>query len=621
MLTLILCAQLVAAADSTYSSAALRDLVGRAAMENQRPPSEFRSYTSRIETELSFILRDSLGRELTAEVEQVATAATWDRNGRYDLRIIGYRSQSVGVLYSAMSVVQGWTVPSLYGNRLSLGAYFANNRRRPDTLRAVHPFAADRDKYYRFTGGDTVTTLRAGGRSIPITRVRVHPAFRGATRLGAFDGEIDLDADRAQIVRMRGQFVTIGRPPGAKERILEKATGAVAVAYAEFVNAEIGGKYWLPAFQRTEFQAGFGVMGQTRPVFRLVSSIRNIAVDDTSAAATDSTFTPRVTISWAPTDSVSAYSTWERALGTQTASVHSDDFDDLAPDVWRPIGPPRLNLFPSTMNRMVRFNRVEGLFTGFAPSVDFRSAVPGLTLGAHAGWAWTEQTARGGAYVSYRRSNNIWGARAERALANTNDFALPLGDDPGFGAVLGSVDNFDYVDRRTAMVSLTHVLGSVNAGLATLQFGVAEDRAEHARLTRGPLGGPTRFRINRGAAEGRYALAIADVELNPNVTGDFVQPGVGMRLRYEGGSGDLTWQRAELMLAARRHWGPISVAAHADAGVVLGNDPPPQRLFELGERAAARLRLQDVRRRSRCADAHVCELSIRHLETADQIRS
>src|SRR6185503_17916928 len=115
-----------------------------------------------------------------------------------------------------------------------------------------------------------------------------------------------------------------------------------------------------------------------------------------------------------------------------------------------------------------------------------------------------------GAYVSYRRANSILGARVERALPTTNDFALPLSDDPGFGALLGSVDNYDYVDRRSAMVSVTRVLRSVDVALLTLQAGVAEDRAERARLTRGPLGGVNPFRFNRSAADGRYALAIAD---------------------------------------------------------------------------------------------------------------
>jgi hypothetical protein len=138
MLNLILCAQLVVTAvaggDSIYTSAGLRALVSRASEENLNPPPTLRSYTSRIETELSFLIRDTLGREHTAQTEQFATQAKWTREGRYDLHIVGYRSESVGVPYSALSIVRGWTVPSLYGNRLSLGAYFNAASRRGDTL-------------------------------------------------------------------------------------------------------------------------------------------------------------------------------------------------------------------------------------------------------------------------------------------------------------------------------------------------------------------------------------------------------------------------------------------------------------------------------------------------------
>jgi hypothetical protein len=585
MFSLLFCAQLAGAitGDSTYTSPALRALVARAAIENLRPPSEFRSYNSRIETELSLLMRDTLGREHTASVEQIASAATWNRDGRYDIHIIGYRSQTIGVPYSTLSIIRGWTVPSLYGNRLSLGTYFGSNRRRGmDTLRAVHPFATDRERYYRFSGGDTVAVLRVGARSIPIARIHTHPAFTGPTSLGAFDGEIDIDAERAQIVRMRGRFVTVGGQPSVRSRFLRATTGAVAVAYAEFVNAEIAGKYWLPAFQRTEFQASFPIFGQTRPVFRLVSNIRNSAINESLEQVTDTTFRPRMVVSWAPSDSVSAFTDWERSLGAQSSSVHSDDFMDMAPDAWRSIGPPRINPFPTEMGRMLRFNRVEGAFTGVAPSIDFRSVVPGLTAGANIGWAWTEKTARGGAYVSYRRNTSIVGARVERSLATTNDFALPLSADPGFSALLGSIDNYDYVDRRTVTVSLTRVLGAVDVGLVTMQIGAGEDVAEVSRLTHGLFGRKNGFRINRGVAEGRYAMGSFEVELHPNVTGDFVQPGFGARLRYENASGDIDWQRAELMLSARRYAGPLSFGIHADGGVVLGSHPPPQTLFELG---------------------------------------
>ncbi len=583
MLSLLLFAQLSVSApkaDSTYSTAALRSLVARAAVENHRPPAELRSYSSHVETEVALMLRDTLGRERSAEMEQMATNATWDRGGRYDLHIVGYRSQSVGVPYSTLSIIRAWTVPTLYGERLSLGAYFTRTN-LGDTLIAVHPFAADRDRYYRFSGGDTVASLHAGNRTIQIVRVRVHPAFQSRTPLGAFDGEIDLDAERGQIIRMRGQFMRLG-PAASKREALSKWSGMVAVAYIEFVNAEIGGKYWLPSFQRTEFQASFPLFGQTRPIFRIVSTISAIAVNDTGAVTPDTIDFPRVIVSWAPTDSVNRFADWQRDLGTQTASVHSDDFADMAPDEWRSDGPPRLDMFPNSTARIIRFNRVEGLYTGVAPTVNFRSAAPGLSVGADAGWAWTEKTVRGGAFVNFTTQQWTYGLRAERSLESTNDFVLPFSQDPGVGAILNSIDPYDYVDRRTAMASVTRVLRSVDVGVVTLQLGGGSDNPERARLSHGLIPGGAPFRPNRGAAAGSYAIGRADLEFHPNVTGDFVEPGLGMRAHYEAASGTLNWQRAELSLSARKYFGPVSLAAHADGGLLFGAAPPPQTLFELG---------------------------------------
>jgi hypothetical protein len=189
---------------------------------------------------------------------------------------------------------------------------------------------------------------------------------------------------------------------------------------------------------------------------------------------------------------------------------------------------------------------------------------------------------RGGAFVSYKRAQWLWGVRAERALASTNDFTLPLDDDPGFAALIGSIDNYDYVDRRRALISLTRIIGAVDVGLATVQFGVANDQGERARVSQGLFRGPSGFRPNRGVVDGSYAIGIADFEFHPNVTGDFVQPGIGARLHYEGASGNLDWQRMELALSARKYWGSVSIAMHADGGIVLGDHPPPQTLFELG---------------------------------------
>ena len=583
MLILLLAAQLARAtgADSVYATPALRDFVAAAAVANREPPPELRGYAARVETEMALMVRDTLGREHAAEVEQLAANASWARGGVYDLHVVGYRSQSVGVPYSILSIVRAWTVPSLYGNRLALGAYFSDRRRANDSLVAVHPFAADRDQFYTYTGGDTITTLHVGSRRIPIVRIRVHPHFRGATRLGAFDGEIDVDATRHQIIRMRGQFVILGGRSSARESML-RASGVVAVAYVVFVNAEVDGRYWLPAFQRSEFQASFPVLTQNRAVLRLVSTFSNMSVVDSSGTAADSTMWRRFVVSWAPSDSIASFRDWNREIGQQTESVTADDFADMAPDAWRADGPPRLNLFPATTSRILRFNRVEGVFTGIAPSIDFRNLAPGVSVGGYAGWAWSERTTRGGGFVTYHPDEWILTARAERTLANTNDFALPLEEDPGIVAVLGSADNFDYVDRRSAMLAATRILGSVNSGLVTTQFGVGDDRAERARLTRGIIPGPTPFRPNRGAADGRYALGSVDVELHPDVSGDFVQPGIGARAHYEIGRGELDWQRMQLSVAARRYLGPVSMALHADGGLLLGSHPPPQQLFEIG---------------------------------------
>ena len=104
MLSLLLAAQIIAATPTPsampiYSSEALKALIAEASVANRIPPTALREYRSRVETETSLLIRDTLGREHTAEVEQLATRAEWTRDGNYDLHIIGYRTQSVGVPY------------------------------------------------------------------------------------------------------------------------------------------------------------------------------------------------------------------------------------------------------------------------------------------------------------------------------------------------------------------------------------------------------------------------------------------------------------------------------------------------------------------------------------------
>ena len=596
-----------------YSSAALRDFVAAAAAANHEPPPALTGYRARVESELSLLIRDTLGRERSAQIEQVALSANWIRGKEYDLRVIGYRSQSVGVPYSALSIARGWTIPHLYGDRLTLGVDFgelgAGDRKRTDsnrrdsasarasssdTIHAVHPLATDRDQFYRFRGGDTIAVLHSGRRDIPIVRVHVTPVLDSAARLArvaAFEGEIDFDATRLQIVRMRGRFVAT--PPPHRSRFsLSRLPGVVAVAYVELVNAEVEGRYWLPAFQRSEFQANFAPLGTERSVFRLVSRFHDLDVIQGSESeqtvlaggplAAGAAPDIRPHLSYAPEDSVSGFHDWVEALGTSTSEVKASDFDDLAPDEWRASGAPRLEVAPNRIGELFRFNRVEGAYTGFAARERFRDALPGLNARAYGGWAWSERTVRGGASTAYTRGGTTLAARADRLLASTNDFTPPLEDGAeGFGALVGGYDDQDYVDRRLAALSLTSHLGRSRNALVVVEGGPGSDRPEVTRLDRSPIGGG-QFRINRWSAPGHYLRGAATVELHPDVTGLYLEPGVGLIASYEGGAGSLSWQRTEMTIAARENVGDFVVSSRAQGGVVWGKTLPPQQLFEIG---------------------------------------
>lgn len=597
MLTLALLLQL-RVSDSATVSEPLREFLTRAAIENRAAPFSLGGYRATVETELALILRDSLGREIVGQLEQLAARATWERNGRYDLHVVGYRSQSAGAPYSALTFARMYTVPTLYGNTLHLGindgvawtkrdsnAY--KQRLKKDTaagrdpLRAIHPLADDRDRYYTFSGGDTVATLYVRERPIRLVRVHVEPVKSPTANFYGYRGELDFDAERHQLVRMRGRLVSV---TSAKDPLFARSMGAVAVAYMEFENAEINGRYWLPAYQRSEFQAQMGILGDVRPVFRLVSRFRDYSTTDTvvTVAEMDSVTPPtRATLTYASKDSVSRYGSWDESLGSASAKVTSDDFNDLAPDIWKLTGPPRVDYWPRTFEDMVRYNRIEGLFTGVSTSIRLRDRAPGLTVRGTGGWAWSEQTARGALSASLARGSWLHGARIERKLATTNDFLIALETGLSIFPLFTGTDDADYVDRRIVALSSTRIVGNVDRALLSAEFALAEDRFEQATVARALIS-RGRFLQNRNALAGRYGRGTATLEYHPRVTGESLSPGFGARLLYEVATGDLDWQRVEARLAARRYWSGFVAVSRLDAGAVFASVIPPQQLYELG---------------------------------------
>jgi hypothetical protein len=584
--------------DSIYSTPAVRALVERAVLSNRRVPDSLHSYTARVTSEMAFVARQPDGVEQTFTVEQTENLVRWQRPGRFEQRVIGYRSQSVGLTMSAVGMFrQAWTVPILYGNRLvllfgqpdSTSRRRSQRRRRADTTLAIHPFAEDRERVYNFSGGDTVVTINPGGREIPLVRVHVEPTGVGLTqRTVAFRGDVDLDGHRAQIVRMRGSFVTLGPRRARAARLL--ASQLETVAYVELENGEFEQQYWLPTYQRVEAQAAVALLGDQRAVFRVVSRFRNMSVNprDTSwAVATsidrDSLRPTRHRLTFAPADSIDSFRDWPREIGELSGAVRADDFLDVAPDSWRATGRPLVRLRFEQPSDLMHYNRIEGAYTGLAAEAKLRDAAPGWVARGAAGWAWAEETVRG--RLSIERQNGlVWPLlRYGRSLDLTNDFREPLDSGSTLGALV-SMDDYDYVDRHTAVVGLTGFINRRRDIRARIEVGIGSDRYAIARRTRGPIArGDSGFRFNRRIDPGRYRLMMAKLEYHPDVNAAFVRPGLGAVFNVQAATGDLAWQRAELRLVGRHSLGPLIYAAQIDAGVVAGDSIPPQQLFELGE--------------------------------------
>ena len=582
-LAVVAAAQQAPSAPVDSARPGLSAFVESASAVNSRIPEGLRAYRAVVETEISMAIVDSAGLERIVQLEQVTSDVRWRAPNAYDQRVIGYRSQTVAPAFSLLSIFGGWTTPTLYGNSLQLGVSpVASRQPRTRGVRlAIHPLANNRRWYYEFAGGDTVAVVQARERRIPVVSLRVEPRDSVPGSAILFLGEMHLDADRRQIVRMRGRMVEYsgGRPTiSAGSRV----PGASGASYVEMVNAEFGGEYWLPTYQRTELQAHFALFGNLRTIVRIVSRFRDHRLNDSTwSAGPDAPPDIAHNLTFAPSDSLSRYDDWQRPLGAASDDVRFSDFNDLAPDAWESEGDHRLRFRPRSMAEVFRFNRIEGAFTGIALERDFRDRGEGLLVRGSAGWAWAERTARGA--VSAERRGFLWsqGLRLERTLAHTNDFTQPLSWGATLSALLGSTDDFDYVDRWSATASLSRSLDAQRRSFLRFEAGPGRDRAVEQHASRGLYVEGRGFRPNRGIREGDYFRTAASIELNPQVSGMFVNRGVGARLQYERADGGLRWQRVEARVTARRNVGPIEVFARGDAGTLLGA-PVPQALFEIG---------------------------------------
>ncbi len=458
---------------------------------------------------------------------------------------------------------------------------------RPTPKGLVHPFASDRERFYRYTGGDTVLFLRLTDRTVPLIRVGV-----GVRRLpdsgAVFSGEIDLDASSYQIVRMRGHLVR--RPRSSSPLVGSVINRAVEEhVFLELNNGEWEGAFWLPYSQRLELHAQ-PAFSREGAILRLVSRFsgmevnppvqgrfRKAAADSLSPPGDSPPPEPLRVLELAPLDSLTGFQDWENDLGVLTAEANIRDFEDVAPPALRNRGPPRLALRTRRLSDLLRYDRVEGLFTGLGLGIRFRDAAPGLYSRVQAGYAWSESAVRGSVEVGLERERWTVGITAERELASTNDFPRPFMERPTILGLLGQ-DDFDYVDRRFAGLRATLRRG--HGPSWGLEGGVARDRAPAVHVDGDPLWGE--FRELRPVREGSFAYLRMTGSLGRAKGGGFLSPGLGGRVSWEIAHGDLDWHRLEASLRGRRQNGSWSLAGEILGGVVFAENPAPQVLFELG---------------------------------------
>ena len=579
-------AQAIAPTVQGYASAPLQRFIGEAALVNSQIPSRLLAYGARVETEMSLALLDSGRLERTAQVEQIASDVRFRTPDRYDQRVIGYRNQSVGPTFSLMSIFGGWTTPTLYGNHLQLGVTSATSSNRAinptGASLAIHPLATNRDTYYMYEGGDTAVTLfSTSGRRIPLARVRVTPRANAPGDAILFFGDMYLDADRKQIVRMRGRIVEL-KDGKVTLKSGSRIPGVSGASFVELVNVEVNGEYWLPAYQRTEFQARIAFFGEFRSIVRIVSRFYDIRANDSTWTGPATPPGVQHSLTFAPAATQQRFRGWQSPLGSASTDAYFAEFDDLAPEAWRTVGDATMRISPRSLGEVLRFNRIEGVFTGIALSHDFRDAAPGLLVRGSVGYAWSEKVARGMFGIQRTLGRTTSGLRAERALVHTNDFQPPLSYGASLSALLGSADDYDYLDRRSATVFVSRSLGPQRRSNVRLEIGPGADHAVKQNISQGLyVAKGSGFRPNRGIRAGNYFRSVGSLEINPQVSGLFVDRGVGFSLSYDRTDGDLRWQRLEARTAARREIGPFQLYARGDVGTLLGT-PAPQVMFELG---------------------------------------
>lgn len=565
-----------------YSSPALKALIGRAEQVNAAPPEGLRGYIARYESEVGISKRLPGNIEGTSTVEQTAGEFTWVVGAGFGQHEQGYRVRTTGVpLPGAAALSNGWVIPTLTGSRYNLlgagsGASSAAGLDSGGAYAPWSPLGPERDTYYQFAGGDTITMEFPGGMSERVVRVVVTPRPGISEREKVFRGDIYLDPVTLVLRRLRGQFLTVGGPLArGKAKWLDKFL--VNAAVADIVTTEIPGAGWVPTYQRLELEVLIPLSLESWSTLRVMTTMRDVSPALAVAGAAAPALQPGRTS--AGKDSLVAYRGWWYSPDKLVNSVMLSDLFDVGPLAFRPVGPPIYFWRGPTTLEALRFNRVEGLYTGVSGTFRFRNVMPGLEVRGTAGYAWWPGLPRGGVVATLTRGGWTASARAMRNLDLATKFPDPLDYNRGMRALFQQ-DNYDYVDRVLVGAGLTRWFTAGGPSNVAAQFDWVKDRTTTADLSSGPLG--QSYTLNPNVIPYEYPRLRISFNFNPEISSHFTRPGLALSALYEKGWGSLPYTRWQWGFVVRANLSSATLTIVGDGGVTVSDNPPTQQLFLIG---------------------------------------
>ena len=561
---------------------ALCRLLEAAATANRAATVAPGGYRAIAETETATLGRWEGRIEGATLLEQTSSEVRWSSEEGFSQRVVGSRSFPNAIPLSKLAFMRiGWVVPTLNGQRLSVVPRNAPGQAGyQETLSGplastpvVHPLASDRDRFYRFSGGERLTRT-VDGTVREVDHVEVAAVEAPPAGIGLFEGEMDLDPASHAVVRLKGR-VRIGAKPAGRMSLSHVFVPVEVLV--DLVSQRLPRGGWVPLTQRFEIQTQDALANGFGATRRVISRFYDARALPAGPLTRPGGSAPVYSLTAAPSDSLRRFHAWRTRAGTMTDGLALDDFRRFQPDRQQSTGKPFVMVQGYDSGEFYRLNRIEGLFTGASVIVPLRDRAPGLSLHATGGYAWWEHTVRGGLDARWTTGGWRLEGGVARSLDVTNDFRDQF-DNPNLGALAGR-DPWDYVDRKSAGVALARRLEYAGS-VVRLEIAGVEDRAVGRNLTHSLLG--RLLRDNRNITEGDYLRTRLLFDWNPALSPLVARDGIGLRVEMEHASGDLDYTRVEARVVVRRSFRPFYVMARLHAGGVFADTPPPQQLFELG---------------------------------------